>query len=179
MKSERKLYTYYNMKKFLKFSGIIAVGLAVVAMILMMTTPALYYKGTVLGTTVESTVPGTDAIFGNGSFKLGWPALLAWIFILVALVVLIAGIVLPMLKIKVPVAGILNLVAVALLIVAGIFMFLVKGALVDANQGAWGISGAALNEHGMGAGWVIAAILAIAGGVVAVLPAALDFNKKK
>ena len=162
------------MKKFLKFSGIIAVGLAVVAMILMMTTPVLVYTNNSKTYAIE----GTAAIFG-GDFKLAWTALLGWIFILVALVVLIAGIVLPMLKIKVPVAGILNLVAVALLIVAGIFMFLVKGALVDANQGAWGISGAALNEHGMGAGWVIAAILAIAGGVVAVLPAALDFNKKK
>ena len=165
------------MKNLLKFSGIIAVGLAVVAMILMMATPVLTYTS---GSKTYA-IDGTAAIFG-GDFKLAWTALLAWIFVLVALVVLIAGIVLPMLKIKVPVAGILNLVAVALLIVAGIFLFITKGAFVAANDDGsliGALLGASLDQYGLGAGWVIGGILAIAGGVFAILPAAFDFVRKK
>jgi len=74
-------------------------------------------------------------------------------------------------------AGILNLVTVGLLVVAGIFLFMAKGTFVNAQDS---ITKAILeNGYAVGAGFIIAGILAIAGGVVAILPAAIDLSKKK
>jgi hypothetical protein len=128
-------------------------------------------------------IEGTTCIFGKTTSTFGvevklyatWAGLLAFILVVVALVILLAAFILPLLKVKAldKFAGVLNLVAVVSLIVAGVFMFCIIPAYEAAN-GAF-----VFVEPGIGAGWVIGAILAIVGGFVAILPAVFDFLGKK
>ena len=167
------------MKKLLKYSGFISLVLVVVAFILMMATNAI-----VVGSgNFQAVTKGTTAIFGEttstilGDVKTNPSvlALLAWIFILVGLVIVLLGIILPLLKVHAleKFAGVLNLVAVLLFVVAGVFMFIVVPTFASANS--W----PSTNDVHIGAGWVIGGILSIVGGVVAILPAAADFLGKK
>ena len=73
-------------------------------------------------------------------------------------------------------AGVLNLVAVIALVVAGILVFISRPVFWAANE-----MGDSTDHWGLGTGWVFAGILAIVGGVLAILPAAVDFigSKKK
>ena len=82
--------------------------------------------------------------------------------------------VLPLLKVTAleKFSGLLNLVAVCLLVVAGIFAFVSKSAFATANDWDPG-------DLEAGAGWIIAGILFILGGLVAIAPAALEFIGKK
>lgn len=175
------------MKKFLKFSGFVAAVLGIVAFILVMAAPALIVKNS-LGT---ASFDGIVAIFGkkegltaadalyltnsDGVIVLAPLALIGWILLLSALLIVLIGIILPLLKVHAldKIAGVLNLIAVGAFIVAGIFFFTVVGNLFAAN-GRDIANGAAI-----GAGWVIAGILAILAGVCAILPAAVDFIGKK
>ena len=167
------------MKKLLKYSGFISLVLVVVAFILMMATNAIVVS---IGNTQAAT-KGTTAIFGEttstilGDVKTNPSvlALLAWIFILVGLVIVLLGIILPLLKVHAleKFAGLLNLVAVLLFVVAGVFMFIVVPTFYAANN----ID--VPNNAAIGAGWVIGGILSILGGAIAILPAAADFLGKK
>lgn len=179
------------MKKFLKFSGIIAAVIAIVSFILLMCCHSVVYSN---GGT-SGWYSGISALFGGGTAlvgakgsgwsistgaqsvdaKLAWTALVGWILIIVALVILIAGIILPLLKVHAldKFAGILNLVAVLCLVVAGILIFVTLPVFAQANE--WSNA----DGWGLGAGWIIAGILAIVGGVVAILPAAFDFVGSK
>lgn len=173
------------MKKFLQFAGIISLALAAVAFVLMMATPAVLVK-----ITSSSTVQfaGTMAIFGGKpdtaqalvilatEVKPAVMALLAWIFILIAMIILLLGVVLPLLKVKAleRFAGLLNLIAVALLVVGGVFMFIVLPSFYGA-QDIKDVPDAA----SIGAGWVIGGIVAMIAGVIALLPMAADFMGKK
>ena len=166
------------MKKYLKFSGIVAAVFALVAFILLMATTGVFYK---YGNS-QYNYEGTVVLFGAtretwlGTTKIAPAAtgLIGWILIIVALVIILLGIILPLLKVKAleKFAGVLNLVAVCALITAGILLFFSKGAFCSANE--WNADDAHL-----GAGWVIAGILAIIGGACAILPAAVDFVGKK
>ena len=169
------------MKKYLKFAGAVAFVFALVAFILMMATHSLVAKDN-SGTWFS----GISAIFGNGRLalagfegdsdaKLAWTALIAWILELVALLILCAGVVLPLLKVKAldKFAGVLNLVAVIALVTAGILTFLTVPVFGAAND--WNST----KDWLLGAGWVVAGILAIVGGAIAILPAAVDFLGKK
>ena len=169
------------MKKYLKFAGAVAFVFALVAFILMMATHSLVAKDN-SGTWFS----GISAIFGNGRLalagfegdsdaKLAWTALIAWILELVALLILCAGVVLPLLKVKAldKFAGVLNLVAVIALVTAGILTFLTVPVFGAAND--WNST----KDWLLGAGWVVAGILAIIGGAIAILPAAVDFLGKK
>ena len=178
------------MKKALKFSGLVAALFAILSFILMMVTPAITIKGITGGV---QELAGTAAIFGKSSdltigeaayyangdlvIPASWSAIIAWILVMVSMVILLLGVILPILKIKAldKFAGLLNLVAVCALVVAGIFMFIELGvflALIDRSDAS---------GYALGAGWVIAGILAILGGCVALLPAIADFmgGKKK
>lgn len=160
------------MKTFLKFSGVIALALGVVALILMLVSPGIVADNLV---NALYDFSGTTCIFGKGDyFAPTWAGLLAFILVVVALVILLAAFILPLLKVKAldKFAGVLNLVAVVSLIVAGVFMFCIVPAYEAANGGLPG-------NPGVGAGWVIGAILAIVGGFVAIAPAAADFISKK
>ena len=145
----------------------------------MMATNAIVVS---IGNT-QAVTKGTTAIFGEttstilGDVKTNPSvlALLAWIFILVGLVIVLLGIILPLLKVHAleKFAGLLNLVAVLLFVVAGVFMFIVVPTFYAANN----ID--VPNNAAIGAGWVIGGILSILGGAIAILPAAADFLGKK
>ena len=170
------------MKKVLQFSGLISLVLAIVAFILMMATNAVVQSSG----SVQVVTAGTTAIFGKTEStilgdvvtKLAPMALLAWIFILVAMIIVALGVILPLLKINAleKFAGILNIVALALLVVGGIFMFIVLPSFFGANG-----YDSVPDNAAIGAGWVIGGILAIAAGAFAILPAAAAFigSKKK
>ena len=173
------------MKKFLQFSGLIALVVAIIGFILMMSTHSLEY----VNGNAHGWYDGTSAIFGSGKYlagwgglsvvdafngNLAWNALLAWIFALVAMLILCLGVVLPLLKVKAleKWAGLLNLIAVGLLIVGGIFMFFTVPSFASANEFN-------TDHYSLGAGWVIGGILFIIAGALAIAPAAADFLGKK
>ena len=173
------------MKKVLKFAPLCALLLAIVAFILMMATHSLVYNGD----NINSWYDGASAIFGKGKSQIGggglslvgdfegklaWNALLAWIFILIALLALLISSVMVFVKIKAleKFGGLIALIAGGLLLVAGIFLFFTLPAFASANE-------ANMDKWGLGAGWVIGAILAIVGGAVSALPAVLAIVEKK
>ena len=168
------------MKKVLKFAGLAACVLALVAFILLMATKSLVLKDN-SGTWYS----GISAVFGGGkgavlgyegdsNAKLAWTALLAWIFELVGMIILALGVILPLLKVKAldKFAGVLNLAAVALLVTAGVLTFFTVPAFAGAND-------LKAENWNLGAGFIVAGILAILGGLVAIAPAAVDFLGKK
>lgn len=173
------------MKKALKFAGLAALVLGIVAFVLLMATVGVFNKVELLGKVVITNFAGTTVLFGkteetilgNAVTKPAVTALIAWILIIVALVILLLGVILPLLKVKAldKFAGVLNLVAVCALVVAGVLLFFTVGAFTSAN----GVDKDSVQYFHLGAGWVVAAILSIVGGVVAILPAAADFVAKK
>ena len=175
------------MKKFLQFSGLIALVLGLVAFILLMASHSVVYADN-----TANWYSGISAVFGGGTAqvsiagwsnsgsvnaKLAWPALIGWILILVAMIILLAGVVLPLLKVKAleKFAGVLNLVAVAALVTAGILIFFTEPAFGAANE--W--SEESIKAWTLGGGYIAAGILSIVGGAIAILPAAIDFVGKK
>lgn len=178
------------MKKFLQFSGLIALAAGLVGFILIMSTHS------VVGASApaDNWYSGVSAIFGGGTYKWtlsGWgmsisdvttfkgsnssSALVAWIFSLVGLLGLVAGAVLPLLKIKGfdKFAGLVNLCSVLLLLTAGVLLFFTVVNFAGVN--GWNnTDGAAL-----GGGWVVGAILFLAAGAVAICPAVADFLAKR
>ena len=180
------------MKTLLKFSGIISAVLAIVAFILLLATPGVTItaKENIFGSKDTSTVAGTFCIFGGKekineylsiNYAATWAGVLAFILILVALVILICAIILPLLKVKAldKFAGVLNLVAVISLILAGVFAFCIVAAFKAANKVKDASNFLGSSTYGIGAGWVVVGIIAIVAGVFAVLPAASDFISKK
>ena len=181
------------MKKALKFSGLVALILGAVALVLMMATHALVASssGTV---STDAWYSGIAVIFGNGPAKatagiggvisiggegkfegtLAWNALLGWIFTIVAIVIVLLGVVLPLLKVKAleKFSGILNLVAIALFAVGGVLLFFTVPAFGAANE--WNST----DGWGLGAGWVIAAILNLVAAACAALPVVGQLLKK-
>ena len=177
------------MKTFLKFAGLISLGLAVVGFILVMSSHSVVYASS----PADNWYSATSAIFGGGKAQItlsgwgvsitsgvqdvdakgAWCGLLSWIFVLVGLLGLVAGVVLPLLKIKgfQRFAGLVNLCSAGLLLVGGIFLFFTAPAFVAANELG--------NGWTLGGGWVVAAILYIAAGAVAIFPAAVDLIEKK
>ena len=161
------------MKAFLKFAGLIAAVLALVAFILMLACNALTVK--VLGN--NQFVAGTTVLFGEQGFVDYAPAataLIAFIFVIVAILILVLNFVMPLLKVKAfeKVGKILNFVAIGLLVVAGIFLFFTKAAFSGANNNGF-------DDWNLAFGYVFAAILLLLGGVVAFLPTAFALVGKK
>ena len=168
------------MKTFLKFSGLISLVLAVVAFILMLATNAVVVKSGNL----QVVYSGGQAIFGWNEQNLlgqnvhynGAPlALISWILALAALLIILLGLVLPLFKVKAleRFAGILNLVAVCCLVLAGIFVFPVVPNFYAAN--GWDVP----EKAAIGGGWLIAGIIYIVAGAIAICPAVADFLGKK
>ena len=172
------------MKKLLKYAGAISLVLAVASLVLMMATPSVTYTSNVGNYTNTSSVSGVVGIFGgtDAGYAAPWAGLIGWILLLVAVLLLVLGVLIPILK-KASLtkfAGLINICAVACLIVAGVFMFIEKSAWVAANgDGSFSLGSLASGSYAVGAGWIIAGILSIAGGVIAILPAAADFLGKK
>ena len=165
------------MKTFLKYSGFLAAVIAVVGFILMMTTPAFAYfpkDSDPLYLTSTQALFGEDALLGH--IDAVWSATLGWILAMVGVVALLLGVILPLLKLN-KFAGLLNLIALGALVVAGIFIFISQPCTFTSK--ASGETYEAFKDYKMNATWIIAAILYIAGGVLAALPAAVDFIGKK
>ena len=168
------------MKKFLEFAGLVGAVLGLIAFILLLATNAMVLTGALNG-----WYSGALVLFGEGKAnlagytantdaKLAWVALIGWIFILLAVLILLCLFVGSLLKIKAldKLAKLLTFVAGGLLVAAGILLFFTIPAFGAAND--WN------NNDGvaLGAGWVIAAILAIVGGGIAILPPVLSLVKK-
>ena len=170
----------YSMKKFLEFAGLCALGLAIVGFILMMVTPAVAaFSGDKV-----SYYAATDALFGTENVPALWPGLLAWIFVLVAMVGGIVLFILPLVKINLlgKFSDLASLIICGLLVVAGVFLFFESAALQAViNSNAWSslVFGFLVDSYAVGAGWIVAAILLICAGAAAGLPAILRLVGKK
>ena len=179
------------MKKALRFAGLAAFAIGLVAFILLMAGTGLYYKYEVGSTVSITKIAGTTVLFGSkepiaiGSIvigeavtKLAPMALIAWILIIVALVILLVGALFPLFKIKAidKVAGALNLVAVLALVAAGVMLFFTRASFISANE----IGENTAKALHLGGAYIVAAIVSICGGVTAILPAIFDFvaNRK-
>ena len=161
------------MKAFLKFAGLIAAVLALVAFILMLASNALVIK--VLGN--EQFVAGTKAIFGESGLVDYAPAataLIAFILVIVAILILVLNFVMPLLKVKGydKIGGILGFVAIAALVGAGVLLFFTQAAFSSANNDGF-------KDYKLTFGYVFAAILLLASGVIAFLPTAFALTSKK
>lgn len=167
------------MKKVLPFTGLIAVVLAIIAMVLMLATNGVI----VTNGNVQVNYAGTTVIFGKTEStvlgdvvtKPSVLALIGWILLLVGILAGCVSVLGGLLKIKPlqKLSGLLILVAAGCFLVAGIFMFLVVPTFFGANDAD------VPNNAAIGAGWVIGAILAIVGAGLAVLPPVLGLLGKK
>ena len=175
------------MKKFLQFSGLIAAVVAIVAFILMLACPSMTYS--VAGKTYE--ISGTYGIFGGKVLDTGWSwldtntafkatasAIIAFVLLIAAIVILLLGAILPLFKVTAlnKFSGLLNIIAVIALVVAGVLIFIeipCFGAAQSTSDYTYSTDGYAL-----GAGWIVAAICAIAAGVLAIAPAFANFIAK-
>ena len=149
-------------------------------MLLWLTTPA-FSNG-------DHVINGTAAIFGEDLGELAgvkshldaaWSATLGWILAMVGVIALLLGVILPLLKLE-KFAGLVNLVALCALVIGGVFVFVSQPCSVTTSgYGASAITNP-YSDHALSATWIIAAILYIAAGALAILPAAMDlFGKKK
>ena len=166
------------MKTLIRFSTLIAIGCAIAAFVLLMVSPAAYGVGAL--TNSVYTISGTEGIFGTENVGAPWAGLLAWIFVLVSMVALIALVVIEFLKVKIDerVIAVVSLLACALMVMGGVFAFLELSALEAAyGSNAWAAIVAA-SHPGLGAGWVIGAIVMIAGGAFAGLAPIVKLLKK-
>ena len=121
------------MKTFFKLSGIITFVVALVGFILSLTTTGIIVAP---DTFLETKLSGAEATFGTNLFDGAVTAVLAFVFALIALVILCIGVILPILKVKNldKVAGLLNCIAVICLIVAGVLCFFTKSSFSSANS---------------------------------------------
>ena len=157
------------MKKFLQFSGFIAAGLALVAFIFLLAGNGLIYKSG----NVSLIVRGTNLIFG-GDYKLAATALIAWIFVLLAMLALCAISVLPLLKVNAldKFSGMIALCSAGLLLIAAILIFCSKAAFVGANSRVF-------ENYSLTFAFVFAGILSIIAAGIAALPACMNLLGKK
>ena len=178
------------MKKLLKFAPLCALLLALVAFILILAGHSMSYAAEEFGVKVTGWMDGPAALFGKGKSEMvsgsvsvagevdgkgAWNAVLAFIFVIIALVALLLSSLMVFVKIKAleKFSGLIALVAGGLLLVAGIFLFFTVPAFAGANE--WKNS----DGWGLGGAWVVAAILAILGGLVSACPAVLALVEKK
>lgn len=175
------------MKTFLKYSGILAAVIAIVGFILMMTTPAFFIQSG------DETyyLTGAQALFGEevtgslggfitlnaGHINAVWSATLGWILAIVGILALICGVILPLLKLE-KFAALVNIIALAALLLAGVFVFVSQPCTFTLK----GASEASefYKDYALNATWVIAGILYLVAGGLAILPTAMDiFGGKK
>ena len=174
------------MKKLFKFAPLCALLLAIVAFILIFATHSIEYangnlKGwydgpcALFGKGQDLSAWGGISVAGEFEGKAAWNAVLAFIFFIVALVALLVSSIMVFVKIKVleKFGGLIALVAGGLLLVAGIFLFFTLPAFAAANE--WNSQ----DNFSLGGGWVVAAILAIVGGIVSAFPAVAALVEKK
>lgn len=137
--------------------------LAVVALVLLLATPGVVYK-TAIG---DNSYSGIQSIFGGDKLSPSWAGLLSFIFIAVAVASLVFLVVLVLLKKKFAFVNLCKLIIAGLLIAGGVFLFFETAAFTSANGNlSISVGGKDYASYALGAGWIIAAILSIAGGAV-------------
>jgi hypothetical protein len=179
------------MKKFLQFSGLIAAVVAIVSFVLLMACSSLTFDSGIAIPNVtdgKAVLSGIEGIFGKtetskitGTYTVYNPtvsAIIAFVLLIVAMLILIVGALLPILKVKAlnKFAGLLNLIAVIALLVAGVLVFIEVPCFCAAQSTkdyTMSTDGWTLN-----AGWIISGICAIVAGVLAIAPAFADFLAK-
>ena len=151
--------------------------LAVVALVLLMATPGVKYSLSTLIGGVENPIAGIACIFGSSDPKvnLTWTGLLSFIFIAVAVVLLCVLCVFLVTKKNFAFANLCKIIIAGLLIAAGVFVFFTVPAFTAVNNNySVNIGGNQLSGYGLGAGWIIGAIVSIAAGAIAGVEVALD-----
>ena len=168
------------MKTFLKYSGFLAAVIAVVGFILMMTTPAFAYfpkDSDPLYVNSARVLFGEDSALGH--YDAVWSAIVAWILAMVGIIALLIGVILPLLK-KEKFAGLINLIALCALVFGGVFIFVSQPCTLTSTVLGATVVTKPYADYGLNATWIITAILYIAAGAIAILPAAMDlFGGKK
>ena len=172
------------MKTVLKFAGVISLVAGVAALILFLTTPGLNYTASsqILGGSTTSQIAGQTLIFGGENIAINWAGLGIFIALVCGLVLLFCGFILPIANAKAAkkFAGLLNFLAACGLIAAGVFAFFIIPAFTSVNGSASFDFGTILKgEYSITFTWIIAAIVAIAGGVFALLPTVANLSSKK
>lgn len=174
------------MKKLLPFAGFCAAVLGIVALILVLATNSVGTSVTVAGSTSVDWLGGVKGIFGQPKtdsqveIKATAGAIIAFVLLILGFVLALLASLLPMLKKAEKFAGFLGLGGSVLLIVAGILFF----CEVPMFCGAQGVdvSGSSIvgsYKYILGGGWIVAGILGIVGGAVALLPSLFAFLAKK
>lgn len=172
------------MKKLLQFSGFIALACGLFAFILVLATNAIVFKSGNL----QVVTAGTTALFGKtesttvlgqtvtSTTKPSVLALIGWILLILAMIIVCLNVVLPLLKVKAleKYATLMSFVALGLFVVAGIFFFIVVPTFISANGGDKVPDGTSI-----GAGWVIAGIFSLVAGGFAALPPIFAMVGKK
>ena len=179
------------MKKLLKFAPLCALLLALVAFILILAGHGISYASKEAGVEITGWMSSGLVLFGKGQtsataaghtlttdvedYKGAWNAVLAFILVIVALVALLLSSLMVFVKVKAleKFSGLIALVAAGLLLVAGIFLFFTVPAFAAANDMK------NTDGYAVGGAWVVAAILAILGGLVSAFPAVLALVEKK
>jgi hypothetical protein len=128
----------------------------------------------IFGGNTNATMGGiivSSALYG----EMVWSAFLSWILVVASLLILLLAAILPLAKVKLTdkVAGLLNLIAVGCLVVAGIFGFMILGTWAAVN--GVDLEG---TSYAIGSGWVIASILALVAAGIGIFPAFADFLSK-
>ena len=117
---------------------------------------------------ITLSISGTTAIFGDKNHTLAATALIAWIFVLLAMLALIAVSVLPLLKVKAldNISKMLTLACAGVLLIAGVLLFFTKLAFSGANNNYF-------DSYSTSFAFVFAGILAILSAACAACPAVL------
>ncbi len=167
------------MKKVLPFAGLIAFVVAAVALVLMLATNGIIVKSGNFQVNVE----GATVVFGKTDTVLGATvktnpsvlALIGFILLMVGLLASCAAVLGGLLKVKAlqKFGGLFMIIAAGCFLIAGIFMFLAVPTFYGANDAD------VPNGAGLGAGWVIGAILALVGAAFSALPAIMGLLGKK
>ena len=167
------------MKKVLPFAGLIAAVLAIVGLILMLATNGVI----VTSGNLQVNYAGTTVLFGKTESSIlgdvvtkpSVLALIGFILLVVGILAACCSVLGGLLKIKAlqKFGGLLMLVAAGCFLVAGIFMFLAVPTFYSANDAN------VPDGAGLGAGWVIGAILNLVAAGFAALPAVMGLLGKK
>ena len=108
--------------------------------------------------------------------------IVAWILAMVGVIALLIGVILPLVK-KEKFAGLINLIALCALVFGGVFIFVSQPCTLTSTVLGATVVTKPYADYGLNATWIITAILYIAAGALAILPAAMDLfggkGKKK
>lgn len=172
---------YENMKKYLKFSGVVSIVLSIVLIVLLITSEFLIFKDG----SFKAIITGKQALFGGKEgFENAPTALIAWTFIAISLILLLVGFFAPMINITgsaKKIAAAVNITTTVLLVVAGVLILCSRDAFLSTN-----IKNVAVKEYWVfldaykySGTWVFLGILSIITGLITIVPAVANFIEKK